>query len=100
VRVVWSDRALTDLRDIVAYIRQHNPSAARRVGHRMRNATRRLARFPLSGRMVPDLPSGDYREVIADQYRIIYRVTEGEVRIVTVVHGARDLPSLPLFRDR
>jgi plasmid stabilization system protein ParE len=54
-----------------------------------------LARFPLSGRVVPELHLSDYREVIVREYRIIYRLTAEDVLIVTVVHGKRDLPSLP-----
>jgi addiction module RelE/StbE family toxin len=95
VRIVWSDRALADLREIAAYIREQSPGSARRVRQQIRDATRRLARFPLSGRVVPELHAGGYREVIVREDRIIYRVTADDVRIVTVVHGKRDLPSLP-----
>ena len=97
MRVVWSAQAVEDLRQIVAYIREQNPGAARRIGRQIRDAARRLQRFPLSGRFVPELGEGLYREVIVRDYRIIYRAGQEIVLILTVVHGRRDLPSLPHF---
>lgn len=93
-KIVWSAQALENLRDIAAYIRQYNPRAARRIRQQITDATRRLAQFPLSGRIVPEFPDDNYREVIVRDYRIIYEPTQGKVEILTVVHGRRDLPSL------
>ncbi len=31
-----------------------------------------------------------YREVIVGNYRVVYRITNDSVVIVTVLHGARD----------
>jgi addiction module RelE/StbE family toxin len=76
VRIVWSARAVADLRAIAAYIRQDSPGAARRITQQLRNVTRRLTRFPLSGRIVPELAKGPYRELIVRDYRIIYRLTD------------------------
>ena len=40
------------------------------------------------------------REVLVRSYRIIYDPTADRVEILTVVHGSRDLPSLPPFGGR
>jgi len=93
-RVLWSPQALADVRDIVDYIRKDNVEAAARVGNRIKVSTRRLADFPLSGRVVPELPDYGFREVIVGAYRIIYEVVDDQVQILTVVHGSRDLPSI------
>lgn len=92
--VVWSAQALSEVREIVSYIRRDSPAAAQRVGRRLKESTRRLAEFPLSGRIIPELPDYDFREVIVGAYRIIYEVQEDRVEIFTVIHGSRDLPTL------
>ena len=42
---------------------------------------------------VPELESYGFREVIYQNYRIVYRVIEGsnDVEILAVVHGAREI---------
>jgi plasmid stabilization system protein ParE len=54
-------------------------------------AVGRLAEFPLSGRMVPELRQEAIREVIHGNYRIVYRVTKNEVQVLTVFHASRML---------
>jgi toxin ParE1/3/4 len=99
VRIVWTHRAITHLREIADYILARNPSAAHRIHQRIRTATRRLVRHPRSGRMVPEIESERVRELIVGDYRIIYEVTETQVEILAIVHGTRDLPSLWPFDE-
>jgi addiction module RelE/StbE family toxin len=99
VRIVWTHRAITHLQEIATYIRAENPSAARRIHQQIRRATRRLVRYPRSGRMVPEIESEQVRELIVGHYRIIYEVTETQVEILAIVHGTRDLPSLWPFDE-
>ena len=49
----------------------------------------RLARSPKRGRVVPEAGREEIRELLYGQYRIIYRVEEGSVSILTVRHGRR-----------
>jgi plasmid stabilization system protein ParE len=55
------------------------------------NQTRILARFPQAGRMVPEFDDENMRELIVYSYRVIYRLEQGEVLIVVVIHGKRVL---------
>lgn len=89
--IVWSARAVRDLHQIADYIRQHRPEAARRVREDIRGATRRLGRFPLSGRSLPEWPDAPFRELIVGNYRVIYEPRPEQVEIVAVIHGSRDL---------
>jgi len=100
VPVIWSPQALQELRSILEYVRQDSPQAADRVGREIRNGTQRLARFPLSGRLLPEFTESGVREILVRSYRIIYDPTADRVEILTVVHGSRDLPSLPPFGGR
>jgi plasmid stabilization system protein ParE len=57
--------------------------------HRAFRATGRLAGHPRSGRVVPELGQDLVREVLLGSYRIIYRLLDDEVQIITIHHGAR-----------
>jgi plasmid stabilization system protein ParE len=59
------------------------------VVQRILAAVERVPRFPESGRIVPELNEQDVREVIHRPYRIVYRVIQNEVHIITVHHAAR-----------
>jgi toxin ParE1/3/4 len=54
-------------------------------------STRTLARFPRSGRKVPEFDDENIRELIAYSYRIIYEVESKQVTIAAVIHGKRML---------
>jgi len=88
-RLLWTEPARDDLREIFRFIRQDNPVAARNVIRELRQKVERLTQFPLSGRDVPELPDTGFREVIVGNYRVIYRVVSNTVEILTVVHGRR-----------
>jgi plasmid stabilization system protein ParE len=49
----------------------------------------RLADYPESGRVVPEVGSESLRELIIGRYRVIYRYRAPIVEIATVLHGAR-----------
>ena len=49
----------------------------------------RLTVFSYSGRIVPEVNNPAIREIILGSYRIVYRVKDEVVEILTVCHGAR-----------
>lgn len=95
MRVHWTQTALKHLLAIHEYISQHSPTYASRVVDRLTRSSEELARFPRSGRVVPEYESPDVREIIQRPYRIIYRVKRDQIDILAVVHGARLLPPQP-----
>jgi toxin ParE1/3/4 len=98
-RVVWSERALAHLDAIAGYIAQDSPRLAQLFVRRVFDATDQLTAFPRSGRRVPEFSRDDLREIFLDRYRIIYRVTEDDVEIAAVRHGARLLRQTDLESD-
>lgn len=87
--VVWSPRVVDDVRAIATYIAEDSLAYAKSVAQKIAASTRRLANFPLSGRIVPEFDQENIREVFAYNYRIIYRVEGETVTIAAVVHGKR-----------
>jgi plasmid stabilization system protein ParE len=76
------------------YIKAANPLAAQALLAKVTASLRRLARYPLSGRKIPEFPELAHREVIVPPYRFFYRTEKTTVWIVGVWHGAQ-LPSSP-----
>lgn len=93
-RVVWSPDALDDLDTIRAYIGRNSRIYAAEFIERILVATDRLEMFPLSGRVVPEKDRDDYRELIVQNYRVLYVVEGDDVNITAVVHGTRRLPDI------
>ena len=63
MRLVWSERALSDLREIRAYIAEDNPKAARNWIAKLRKRARQAVQAPYSGRVVPEIDREDVREL-------------------------------------
>lgn len=90
-KILWTGPALDDLRGIRDYVSQDDPAAAKRLAEKIRKGVLRLADHPLSGRVVPELPGLNYREVIVAPCRIVSAVKKDRVIILRVRHGRREL---------
>lgn len=91
--VYWTPEARTRLKDIQDYIiSQDAAKAAKKVVTALLSRTRQLETVPLSGHKIPDYRDDHIREILLRPYRIIYRVTEQQVEILTVMHYRQLLP--------
>lgn len=88
-QVRWTPQALDDLDAICLFIARDAPQVAAVFADRAFRATDRLVDHPRLGRIVPELENETIREIILGNYRIIYRIQEDEVQVVTIHHGAR-----------
>lgn len=88
-RISWTLQALDDVESIRRYVARDSEEYASLLVARFLQAVERLADFPVSGRIVPEVGDTQLREVISGSYRIVYRLLDDEVVIVTVHHGAR-----------
>ena len=92
--VRWSLTAASDLETIEDWIAQDSPLYAVAFIDRLVSAAEKLRQFPEAGRIVPEFARQDLREVIYRSYRVVYLLQAGEVTVLRVVHGARDLEDL------
>ncbi len=83
MKVVWSPLALQKLGDAAEFIALDNPSAAEKWVNEVFDKTELLGSVPEMGRMVPEMPHTNYREIILGHYRIIYSLSH-EIRVLTV----------------
>lgn len=83
-----------DILDIVRRIRPHNPDTAVRFVEAFKSSVDLLARMPEIGRTRPDLGAPETRSWRVKgfhKYLIFYEVLPSRVRLLRVLHGARDL---------
>ncbi|MHC4540239.1 MAG: type II toxin-antitoxin system RelE/ParE family toxin [Planctomycetota bacterium] len=87
--VRWTPQAADDLDAIAEFISQDSPHYSSLFVLDVLCAVDRLIQFPKSGRVVPEINDPLVRELILGSYRIIYRVRQDLVEILTVFHGSR-----------
>ena len=84
MKLVFSERAISDLEQIGHYISKKAPDAARRHVQKLIDRARQAVQFPSSGRLVPEYQELSLREFIEGNYRIVYEISEKK-RTITVV---------------
>jgi len=89
MKIRWMPQALRDLEAIRRFIARDNPAAALRWVALLQDRARAAASAPLAGRVVPELDRADVREVFLRSYRIVYRVLDAEMHVLTVFEGHR-----------
>jgi toxin ParE1/3/4 len=92
VRLLWSFQARQDLVGIGHFIALDDRPAARRWVARLQERARSAAEFPLAGRIVPEIGRDDVREVLAGNYRLVYRGRQDHILVLAVQEGHRHLP--------
>lgn len=88
-RIRWTPQAADDLETIAAYIANDSPHYARLFVLKVISAIERLEQFPEIGRIVPESNKPFIREILLGNYRIVYRVKNALVEILTIYHSAR-----------
>ncbi|MBI4031035.1 MAG: type II toxin-antitoxin system RelE/ParE family toxin [Proteobacteria bacterium] len=91
--IILTAKAEEDLLDIWLYIAADNPDAADRVLDDIDSKFRLLSDNPEIGPARPDI-APEFRYFPVGSYLILYRLLKGNVEIVRVVHGMRNLLTL------
>ena len=99
--ILWTKSAEHDLGHIIDYIAQDSLDRALEIFHTIRTSVSALMSLPERGRIVPELKIhgiSTYRELVISPWRIIYRIEEKKVIIMTVIDGRRNLEDILLER--
>ncbi len=92
MRIRFTRSARTQLQAIQAYIARDQPRRANEMIRRILDRCAVAGQFPRGGRRVREYDSDTVREVIEPPYRIIYRVGDGVIDVLAVMHSRRLLP--------
>ncbi|MDI3536974.1 MAG: type II toxin-antitoxin system RelE/ParE family toxin [Eubacteriaceae bacterium] len=96
-QILWSNQAKVDLAEMIEYIAVEDQALALKILKKIEGKVIRLEQFPESGRFVPELEAFNivtYREIIISPWRIIYRLEEKHVLIISVLDSRRNLEDL------
>ena len=95
-KVIWTDEAIADLRQLVTFISDDNPDAAVKLGETLIQKSMTLSLHPRLGRMLRDPRKDSLRELIIPPYRLVYEIDDSTqtVRVRVLWHGARREPEI------
>ena len=100
-KVHWTSIAEEDLKDIVLYIAEDSQTNARTVFEKIKEKTSSLTLFPERGRIVLELQDQGiflYRELIHTPWRIIYRIENNKVYVLSVIDSRQNVEDILLKR--
>ena len=91
MKAIWSPQARMDAIEYAKHIAKDKPHAAADWLDSVNEKADLAARFPQSGRVVPEFGREELRQLIVASHRLIYRVKANGVEIVRVFHTAKML---------
>jgi len=100
-RVAWTEGAQHDLRQIIDYITVDNPGNVSQVLQEIRQKASALYTLPHRGRIVPELKAqgiSTYTELVVAPWRVIYRISDNSVFVLTVIDSRRNVEDILLDR--
>ncbi|MCX6222395.1 MAG: type II toxin-antitoxin system RelE/ParE family toxin [Bacteroidia bacterium] len=89
VKIVWTELAIDDLRNIHDYISKESHAYANNLVEKLISRVDQIEQFPESGRIVPEYGKRSLRELIEGSYRIIYKIHRKYIGVVRIHHSAR-----------
>ena len=95
MKVHWTETAEGHLDALYAYIAQDSSEYAKRMVDQLTRRSQQIAKFPFSGRRVPEYDVDQIREVIEGSFRIIYHIKADQIDVLAVIHGAMDVLGRP-----
>ena len=87
MKVIWSRQSLERLSEIEDFIARDSLERAERFVDYLIERCNSVSRNPQIGRIVPEISNPSIREIIAKKYRIIYKVQQDTIEILTVFEG-------------
>lgn len=101
-KIVWTRAATVDLDQIIEFVAlEAGVDRALKLYEKIRDKIDTLSQFPRRGRTVPELESiavFEFRELLMNPYRIIFRIDDGNVALVGILDGRRDLEAILVDR--
>ena len=86
MRFVWTHESM-DRFDIEDFISQDSPQRAAKFVNYLIQRGEGVSKNPRIGRIVPEISNPNIREIIAKKYRIVYKIQENKIEILTVFEG-------------
>jgi toxin ParE1/3/4 len=99
--IIWTDVAENDLREIISYISIDSHQKALTILKNIKKSASNLYTLPERGRIVPELQAQgilQYRELIIPPWRLLYRIDERKIYVLSVIDSRRNVEDILLSR--
>jgi len=100
-KVEWASLAESDLKQILDRIAVESPDNALQILKKIRQKASSLFAFPERGRIVPELQGQGihiYRELIIAPWRVVYRISDRTVLVLSVIDSRQNVEDILLDR--
>lgn len=91
MKIKWLNSAIDNFSNIADYIAEDNPQKARQIVSKIRSAISNLSKQPSMGRLGRVQGTREL-VIVGTPYLIIYRLQQGNIEILRVLHGAQKWP--------
>jgi addiction module RelE/StbE family toxin len=91
VKIVWTRKAVNDLKHIFNFISIDSKIYAKQWVDKLVSRVDQLSDFPESGRIIPEKNDPLFREIVEGNYRIFYKLQKGNVVILRVHSSYRQI---------
>ena len=91
VKLIWTEKAVKSVEDIADFISKDSIYYAKKTVKDIYAISKSLKIFPNKGRKVPEYDNEYIREIIYKSYRIIYKIENDNILILSVISGYMDL---------
>ena len=96
MKIHWTTFAVDDLESIRDYIAKDSDVYAASFVEKILVTVEKLIDFPEIGRVVPEADDANIRELIYQNFRIMYRTHHESVQIIAIIRGSRDINKMQL----
>ena len=100
--VLWTKNAKNDLNEIIEYIANDSIGNAIEQFKKIKKNISTLENFPEQGRIIPELSDQNiiqYREIIVNPWRIMYKREKEVIYIMAIIDGRRNIEDILLRRQ-
>jgi toxin ParE1/3/4 len=91
-KICWTQDGIQSLEEVIEHIARDSQYYAGSFAKKILQCIENLTEFPLMGRVVPEYRDPQLRELIYQNYRIVYKIAGPTVYIALVIHGSHMLP--------
>jgi plasmid stabilization system protein ParE len=93
-KLIWTEKASSDIEAIVRYIARRNPNGAARIGFGIYDRAQILIQHPEAGTILDELREGGWRKLIFRRWKIVYTIRGDAIiigRVWPAAMGEADL---------
>ena len=95
MNISWTEPAVRDLESIKDFIARDSKYYANEFIERIFSIVENLMILPNRGRKVPEVDNENIKEIIFNNYRIIYRIEDFQnILILGIIHAAREIDKI------